>query len=439
MTHSGTDTTATNASVSVRAVETATASGLAEFLKTIDHLAFEDQVRAAATRFCSALAGVLTALGADPHKPQHISRQLKLDKSLAWKVSRIVLDPDPVAAIARFPGKSGLKILVDSLEHANAPALILTEFKESIAAFEHVEKIHAGSRETLQIMLADAPVRGTRDREEAHRKQAFQGNSAVFGVQARVQLSIHFVAPNVADPSRLDLSVVCGLIDFRRLRQDVPWTVASARLKNDDGSALSVVDLDPMDPNIGPGEVPAMREFCSPALPPLRAVRQPNGRTRFEIGEGPVGNTAAATYIAGWITRAAVSPFAGPNNQHGESQVVVATPCETLIHDFYVHKSMSFAMDPVVRVYNMLPGQPVYPSEGHHRGILPLENDMIRMGFGAAEAQTPEMPNYMQLVETSVSRIGCPLKDFCAFRYRLRYPPIPCLVLYRHPLPERPV
>lgn len=409
-----------------------------DFLRQMDHLPFDEQVRTAAARFCQALASVLAALGADPHKPQHISRQLKLDKSLAWKVSRIVLDPDPISAIARFPGKSGLKILVESLEKANAPAGILAEFKESIAAFEHIEKVHAGSRETLQIMLADSPTRGTREREEAHRKLAFQGNSTVFGVQARVQLSIHFVAPHHADPSLLDLSLVCGLIDFRRLRQDVPWTVASARLNHDDGTPFSVCDFSPMDPSIGPGEVPAMREFCSPTLPPLRAVRQPNGRTRFEIGEGPVGNTAAATYIAGWITRAAVSPYAALNNQYGESQVIVATPSETLFHDFYVHKSMTYAMDPVVRIYNLLPGQPVYPSEGRDRGILPLEIDMIRMGFGAEHASTPEVPNYMQLVETSTSRIGYPLKDFYAFRLKLKYPPIPCLVLYRHLLPERP-
>ena len=385
----------------------------------------------------AALSEALGAIGADPTRSQHISRLLKLDKSLAWKISKIVTDDDPFAAIPRLPGRAGVRILLESLEQAKIPPAALSELRDAMADFDKMVETHAGTRETLQMMLGNQHSESRRERDESHRKLAFQGNSAIWGAQARVQLSSHFIAPSATMPDRLDIAIISGLIDFRRLRHDVPWAVATARLLNDMGELLPLGELTPMDESVAPGGVPMMREFCSPSLPPLNVVRTHSGRSRFEIGQGPVGNSAAATCMTGWINRACVSPYASPDNRYGENHVTISTPTEVLFHDLFVHESLAFALHPALSVYSLLPGGPTYPADGHDKGLLSVETDILNLGLGPPDLTTHELPRYRQMVEFAAGRIGYPLNQFYGFRYKLRFPPIPALAVFRYRLPEK--
>jgi hypothetical protein len=89
--------------------------------------------------------------------------------------------------------------------------------------------------------------------------------------------------------------------------------------------------------------------------------------------------------------------------------------------------------------YSQLPGGPQYPTAGVDAPQLPVPTDVVDFGAAARTTTTPGVPRYVEMVEFAAQRVGCPLKDFRAFRFRLKYPPIPSMVVLRHSLLPMPL
>lgn len=401
------------------------------------HSNFAVHVRDVSHRVRSSLADVLASLGIDPSKPQQLTQRLSLDKSLAWKTSRIVTDTDPKEIIERLPGRAGQKILIRSLETAGASSGSIAAVQSAMDEFERLVSVHAGDRDTLRVMLAALSGDGQSERDEAFRKLAFQGNSSVFGVQARVQLSVRFVSPNAANPDMLDLGTISGLVDFRRLRSTSSWALASLRGYHDDGTDWSPERFSPLDPaGVGANGLPVLPAFSSTPLPELRVSRGQNGVVRFELSEGPVGNTSAVTCMSGWWYPGDASAYRTEMDRYGEHFVSFSTPVELAFHDIYVHRSLGFAMNPKLLLYSQLPGGPVYPGDGRDVGLLPIADSVTDLG-SPPDLTTPELPRYRQLVEFGITQMGRQVEEFQGYRLRLKYPPIPTLAVFRHDLKER--
>lgn len=399
---------------------------------------FEEHLRTALRWFRSALADITAEVGADATRPQQLARQLGLDKSLAWHLTSILSVDDLPAIVGHLPGKAGLRIAVSRFEDAGASADTLESLQRSIDEIERVISTHCGDRGTLEMMVGHfRGENGHAAQEEAHRKRLFQGASAIWGVQARMQLAAHFIAPSREDPEMLDSALISGLIGFRRLRPDVPWAVASVRRFADDGARARPIAIEPVDPGVGADDAPLLAEFCSKPLPALQISPGPAGVTRYEIVEGPVGNTAACTAVAGWIWRSDVSPWRSPTDQYGEHIAYLYTPAKLLVLDLFVHKDVPFNQ-PQPLLYSQLPGGPTYPSGGRDRGKLPLRQGLIDLGASPPDATTPEFPRHQKLVEQVCERLGWSSNEFTGYRLRLPYPPIPALATLRHELPEKP-
>lgn len=396
---------------------------------------FDIHVRHVAHRVRASLAETLSQLGIDPTKPQVMSRQLGLDKSLAWKTSRLVSDDDPFAAMPRLPGRSGQKILIKALEQAGASTDALKSVQDSMDEFERLVEIHAGDRETLEVMVSSLSPQGAPERDETSRKLAFQGNSAIFGVQARVQTTAHIVVPSQT-PDYIDLGIINGLVDLRRLRSDTPWAVAILRSYTDQGVEKEYGGVTALDgSHVKDDGLPLLSAFSSPHLPQMLASRTTDGGIRYELPPGPVGNTGACTCITGWISRAAGYLKRTPDDQFGEHAVHWNTPAELAVFDLFLHKSLTFAHKPKAILYSQLPGGAIYPRDGHGRGVLPLSDGMIELG-SPPELMTPELPRYRAMIEAGCKSLGHSSGDFLGFRIRMRYPPIPTMAVLRYSLPE---
>jgi hypothetical protein len=384
-----------------------------------------------------ALAALVESVGADASYPQEMARRFALDKSLAWRVARVIDGDDAVAAATHMPGRGGLSTFLDALRRCGAPTERIDSVRVAMERFERLVDTHSGDRGTLEIMLGGVSDHLSRKRTEAFRKLAFQGNSAIWGAQARTQASLHFVAPS-ATPGKLDLAGVSGLIDFRRLRSDVRWSLATRVDIKDDGTHdANASTILPLDPDLGPDDLPLLRAFCSRPMVEIEEVRASPGHIRYEIAEGPVGITAATTCLVGWMYRGQVSGHRTDVDQFGEHAVSLNTPVETLVHDLYIHRSLAFAIPPTTAVYGQVPGGPVYPRDGRDKGLIPLSDSMIDLGAGPPDCTISALPRCTQMVEFAASRLGWKLGDFHGFRYRLRYPPIPALALFRYALPPR--
>ncbi len=394
-----------------------------------------------------AVAHTLASIGASEQRPQAVARQLNLDKSLAWKLCRFVSEVSPSIALSRMPGRPGMKIFCERLVSAGAPADAVDALSVACDDFEAFTARHAGARSSLIVMLAGADASAASDIETDNRKLSFQGNSAIWGVRARVQIVLQFLVPAAGKPGFGDLGVVCGLIDVHRLRSDVAWPICRLGFVDDNWKPFdpaagvpagqpSAGAPHPIDPSVGFGVAPILPEFCSQPLPPLRTIPLPTGVARVELAEGAVGMTAAATCLVGWMHRGVAEFRNKLGNECGEYCATLNTPAQILIHEFFVHKSLTFATDPDLFLYNALPGGPTYPTEGREVGQLRFTDRIIPID-PALDSQLlcPDVPRYADLVRTAITQMGYEPSELTGFRRRMEFPPIPAISIFRHDLP----
>jgi hypothetical protein len=402
----------------------------------MDAKPFADDGKSAVHGLRRALAEVLVAVGADADQPQEISRQFGLDKTLAWRISRVVREDDVWEAVQHIPRRPSIRIFVNAMtKHGASPDRVETVW-HALGEFERFIEVHSGDRETLEMMVSSAAKRSAGKRLETFRKSGFQANSAIWGVQARTQIALQLMAPSATNPESLSMSTICGLTDFRRLRPDVPWAIASMS-QWDDLAPIERWKPTPIDPTVSLEDGPLMREFCSHPLPDLHMLKEREDLVRFMLSEGPVGNTAAATVVFGWNYPSVASKYQNYPGEVGEHGTLLSTPVESVVHDLFIHRSLDFAFNPTAHVYSQLPGGPQYPSGGRKAGLLPVPDEVTDLGAGPPDTTTPELHRYREMVEAAVRQMGHELNDFQGYRFRVRYPPIPTLAVLRHALLPR--
>jgi hypothetical protein len=382
-----------------------------------------------------ALMDLMHSVNADPMRPQDVSRQFKLDKTLTWKISRVIREDDAASAISHVPGRRRMQSLISAMELAGAPVHLLEATQKSFDEFERFVELHSGDRDTLDVIVTNAASEVGRKRQEVFRKSGFQSNAAVWGVRAKAQIGINFVGPAQADGT-LETATLCGFVGLQRLRANLPWAVANAFVWGDErDEALRSVPLHP-DGTISGG--PLLPQFCSKPLPMLRTVSVDKNNSRYELLEGPVGQGSAVDLYLGWRWPRLATMYGQDENDLGEHGLNLSTPVETAILELWVHRSLTFAMNPVARVYSALPSGPKYPNEGREAGLLPLYSDVVDLGPGVLGASSPEVPRGAELVAFAANRLGQSAQDYHGFRLRIKYPPIPTVAFLQHPLLPRP-
>lgn len=403
-------------------------------------ISFREDFLSASRALRRAMASTLSAALCDPSYPAEVARALGLDKSLAWKACRIVTDNDPAKIAERLPGRQGVRQLVKALAARGADAEQLRDLENAVQRLRNVTSQHADDKDALAAMLnsvADSDI----DRSESLRKMSFGGNSAIWGVRAAVQISLHFIAPaaNPTRPGMLDLALVGGLVDFQRTRHNVPWAASTIRrIRGEDelpsgGSHCEAIDREGLT-----NGVPLMRRFCSANIPQLSPVQLATGAVRLTMEPGEIGRSGMATVITGWQERNAVNMYRTPEDTSGEHFVLLNTPTELVVHDLYVHRSLDFAHFPELAVYSQLPGGPIYPRDRNESGRLSIDERWTSLGE-PPDSITPEFSHHDALVSDVFEKMGWRRGDFIGLRYRLKYPPVPALATFRYALPEQPV
>ncbi|MFM9956637.1 MAG: hypothetical protein ACKVZJ_01060 [Phycisphaerales bacterium] len=396
-------------------------------------ITFEEDLTTAFQGVKRSLSEMLTASGANVYSPGECARRLGLNRNLTWKLAKVLSEPNIYTALQHLPGDEGLEIVVTSMRRvAVAPALI-DAFTTSLARFDEVVKVHCGDRTTLELILDSMGGQGSAERLEQSRKLAFRGNSGLWGLQARVRSTTTLVAPNHDDPSMMDLCIVGGVIDFRRLRPEINWPLFRPRQYRDDGSPIELgpteepVDLSTLDPS-----TPMLiRDFCSANMPEIKAVRSRLGWD-YEMGDGPVGNLGAFTCFFGRIVRKAESKFRSPGNKYFDLLSHVTMPAETMVFDVLVHKDLPCLMTPKVMLVASTDGS----SPGDSGRSIPLEERPLELAGRPAMLGTSLIPRYEELAGLLFKRMGREAREFRALRLTIKFPPMHAVTVLRNELPE---
>jgi hypothetical protein len=380
-----------------------------------------------------SFSDLLLAMGADPLDPASLCREGGLTRTLAWKISKMIQADDPAVVLGHMPGASGVNILLRAAERAGTGPDRLQAARNAVADFERLIDVHCGDRATLEIMGGELSDAGRRQRDEVHRKMLFQGASYVWGAQARVSLKLGIVGPG-REPGLLDFASVNAMFDFRRLRPDVTWALASRRSRNDDGTPMETSASEALDPaSAAPGSAPLMPAFCSQPLPQLRRIES-RISTRFELVEGPVGNTGALTCVFGAVQRN-IPYYRSPANEWGEHNASCDIPSETMLFDLFLHESFRFAHEPEALLFSDVDGR---SDSCDRRRALPLNETLQDLGVGPSPPAMPDVPEYRKMASYAFDRMGWSPADFRGFRMRIAYPAYPTAVILRYRLPEKP-
>jgi hypothetical protein len=89
------------------------------------------------------LTQVLAEINIDPARPQTLSRRLKIDKSLAWKISRLITSAEPGIAVDHWPGAAAVEIFRAAAHKAGVGDKTLAR---ATAAFGAIEKVSPTTR-----------------------------------------------------------------------------------------------------------------------------------------------------------------------------------------------------------------------------------------------------------------------------------------------------
>lgn len=406
--------------------------------QTIARQDFERHYRSSLIDLRNAIAEALIASGADPARPQDTARDLKINRNLTWKLSKLISARDLESAFSKVPGPNAIKILVTALGKANAPAPLLARIQSASDAFEAMVISHAGDRPTLELMLDSANLASaTCEPLELSRKLAFQGNSGIWGCQAKVRVRAVFLAPNASRPDMLDIAHVSGLHELRRFRADAIWPLFKRVSFADDGTPLSEPshpnqDEVDFDPGVATGGPPLLRRFCSKDLPELLVEKVAQGN-RYSFGEGRVGNTGRLTVMYGAGTRCFAPRYRDEHNDWAESFLGVNAPAESLLMDIFIHRDM---VDEVQLETKLLLGD----SEASFvRSSIELPSPEAIRDLGAYPpmSSTPLMPKHGEMIDEVFSRMAWSGQDFAGFRLEIKHPPTPSTALLRYRLPER--
>jgi hypothetical protein len=402
---------------------------------------FDQHLKDTLSRLREQLVEVLRQVGANLRVPQSMTKQFNLDKSLVSKIARVIRESDPYAAALDVPGEEAMRIFSRSMRAAGAPAAAIESLHDAIHAFQEMIRTHCGDRTTLEMLAANSADAGTpKQRQQLgnFRKAMFRGASAVFGVQTRVHVSSHYVVPNRDDPDMLDVAIVGGLVDFRRIRSDVSWAISTMRIIPRQGAKDDLTHYQPIDPqSASMGDSPVMCDFCSTPLPQLEVHEVSKEVKKFMLPEGPVGTSHAVTLFTGWLCRKVASRWREVDDDNFEHFVTLSTPAELVIHDLFVHRDLEYARHPSVFLYNQLPGALAYPNGPQNSGLLQLPEKIQPLGSHPSRWASPDVADYDRLARFVSGRLGYAPEDFIGFRISLAFPPIPSMLLYRYDFPRR--
>jgi hypothetical protein len=386
--------------------------------------AFESDVEAALSALQAALGAAVDALDEHPRKATDLMRQLDLERNLAWKIFRLIHERDIFVAARFVPGAASIDAFITAAAAAGADSVLMDRVRDAAASYDKVLRLHAGDRVSADIMLGN---RGGEAAELALRRAGFRAASALAGVQAQVQVQTFVMAPSASGDGSIDGVAIKGFVDLRRMRPNAPVVIGRAMSTDDSGMVIKTTANELIDPAEPDQVVPLLTEFCSSPLPRFRRVPADPPFIEYELVEGPVGRTGAATFMSATVVRALGSLYRDENNKNLDTVTRIRTPAEVLVCDVLV-RSDQFPHDhplPRAALYSEIYGEALRRGPSRERYRLAWSEKVEHLGRGLACAQSADVPRYPKMLQHVMDRLEWDGAAFDVYRVRIEYPYTP--------------
>lgn len=409
---------------------------------TTETLAFEEEAQDVISRVRNAFAAVLEALPGHVARAHEVSKALGVHKKLGWQIANVIYEPDVFAAAHHIPGRSSVKTFLEAAASRRVGPKLIQSAEAALGDFERLIEVHAGDRESLDMMLTACARECAEPAQLELRKMAFRGNSAIWGVQAKTRLNASLVHPGTR-AGWCDVALLNGHVKLRRTRSNVAWEIVRTKFVADDGADGSRQPkreaLDRIGEKAGNATgVPLLRQFCSQALPQVERKPLSNGWVQDVLVGGPVGETGAVDCFTAEVWRGLGPCYRTEHDWLWVAAAKIRTACEVLVFDQFVHEDVFGPIRPELQVYSDLAGGSLLPGARQEADRLPAFESVQHLGKGISAIRTPDVPRYVEIVHYAFDRLGWDPARFDVFRVRMEFPAMPATVAMESPLPEPP-
>lgn len=377
----------------------------------------------------AAVIELLDGAGLGGARPTDVGRELGLDKTLAWKISKFAQSTDLVKAAKHVPGNGGIEITLRAAALKGVTEDRIDAVRAADRALREFVRKQAGDRRSFEAMLAA----GGRDEriEIEERRDFYRSGSAIWGVRAKSQLLALVLRPSETDPDRIDVAQLSGFIGFERLRSDVPWIIRRLWASDSEGTQEAKFEREPLDPTGVTGTaIPLIPEFCTQPLPEVNQFKGSDGVLYDELAPGLVGRRGAINCISGEIYRSAIPLAWSADNTTGRYELNLRTPVEFAQFDIYLHESLTNFGDFEQGIYGLIEDRPGIGSGKTHKHPMYTPQPAKKLGFPAM-THSSKISNYAKMIEGVLDRARWGKIDaFRGYRIELEYPATPwCLTM----------
>lgn len=393
---------------------------------------FPADIQPTLERVASRCGTVIEAVcGAEP-RAKDVAERFGVHAKLGWQLWNVAY-ASPMSVLRYLPNEKGLEVWREAASARGVSGKMLDQLGEAIEKVRELTERHGGDRESFEMLLDARTEEADAEHELRWRRQAFAGNSFMFGVRARCALATLMLYPSPKKAGYFSLVRLHGLLDLVRMRAEVRWPVATMVIEPSDGKH-TMPKREPLEKgHAGSAIVPVWEKYCSDPLPEV--VRRIDGAAlRDELLPGTVGETGRATLMTAEIVHE-IAPA------HGERAGEIAhfgsgvrMPVEMFFADHIVHRSIFPGVKRELRVYSEL----ISSTARDDFDRMQVSEQLQHLGRGMGRIRMNEVPRYDEMLTDAFERIGMDPDEFDVYRVRMRYPPVPSSVMVRHALPPPP-
>lgn len=376
-------------------------------------------------------------------------RKLKVDKSLASKLFRVMNATDLAGIVTAFPGPRGVAILRSSLQKSGCTPERLRLFDSSARDLRRRLDSVGVDRATLCAIAAGGhDTYSQRLQQRKARRSARSAMALIWGVEADARISSNLIVPS--KKAGLADAMMLGLYEgFRQLRPTQPWCLYSSTAefkparqraakigtsKSSDRPTINDVFLFPDEPF-----APMIGEFSDEAGRNAIAMH-PSGKSRDLYFHGDrLARGQCARMAVGEIARAAGEMYATHPDDLGSVQAGIGTPLKVSIVELLFHKDIARGSDPSAALFASL------AISGWRRRLeepirLPLEEEVMEVPVGSLPKSLAKLlPTYHALLTRGARAVHTALSDYRCFRITIKNPPLLSTIALRWRLAERDV